>query len=233
MGMQTGQNQRRGRLPERGPESVDHEIALMGGRPDSADPHLINQISMRVGSLDDLRVMRRRLVAEGYRIEGVVNHASAIGCYFFDPEGNRTEVFWVTGRPCWVPTATPIDIDAGRDRPRRGRPRLEPAPPCPGGRADDRGERDRRGDPPALAHFSKEAAMSLTLSRRSFLAGSTILAAGTAGLPTRARAQSKPVRIGLLTVKTGPLAAGGIQMEQGTLRFLKDRIAGTGGSGRV
>jgi ABC-type branched-subunit amino acid transport system substrate-binding protein len=31
------------------------------------------------------------------------------------------------------------------------------------------------------------------------------------------------VRIGLLTVKTGPLAAGGIQMEQGTLRFLKDR----------
>jgi len=63
--------------------------------------------------------------------------------------------------------------------------------------------------------------MSLTLSRRSFLAGSsTVLAAG---LPTRARAQSKPVRIGLLTVKTGPLAAGGIQMEQGTLLFLKDR----------
>jgi len=65
--------------------------------------------------------------------------------------------------------------------------------------------------------------MSLTLSRRSFLAGSTILVAGAAGLPTRAGAQSKPVRIGLLTVKTGPLAAGGIQMEQGTLRFLKDR----------
>ena len=64
--------------------------------------------------------------------------------------------------------------------------------------------------------------MSLTLNRRSFLAGSTIVA-GAAGLPTRARAQSKPVRIGLLTVKTGPLAAGGIQMEQGTLRFLKDR----------
>jgi hypothetical protein len=61
--------------------------------------------------------------------------------------------------------------------------------------------------------------MSLTLSRRSFLAGSTVLAAGAAGLPTRARAQSTPVRIGLLTVKTGPLAAGGIQMEQGTQLF--------------
>jgi branched-chain amino acid transport system substrate-binding protein len=65
--------------------------------------------------------------------------------------------------------------------------------------------------------------MSLTLSRRSFLAGSTVLAAGAAGLPTRARAQSTPVRIGLLTVKTGPLAAGGIQMEQGTQLFFKDR----------
>jgi catechol-2,3-dioxygenase len=93
------------------PESVDHEIALMRGRPDASDPHLIQQISMRVASLDDLRAFHRRLVAEGYRIEGVVNHASAIGCYFFDPEGNRTEVFWVTGRPCWVPTVSPIDIE--------------------------------------------------------------------------------------------------------------------------
>jgi catechol 2,3-dioxygenase-like lactoylglutathione lyase family enzyme len=97
------------------PEAVDHEIALMRGRPGAEDPHLIQQISMRVASLDDLRVFHRRLVAEGYRIEGVVNHASAIGCYFFDPEDNRTEVFWVTGRPCWVPTVNPIDIHQADD----------------------------------------------------------------------------------------------------------------------
>ena len=113
MGMQvTKQNWRMGAVfLSADPEAVDHEIALMGGRPDPADPHLINQISMRVGSLDDLRAMWRRLVAEGYRIEGIVNHASAIGCYFFDPEGNRTELFWVTGRPSWVPVANPIDIE--------------------------------------------------------------------------------------------------------------------------
>jgi len=92
------------------PQAVDHEIALMRGRPDAGDPHLINQISLRVGTLDDLRTFHRRLVDGGYRIDAVVNHASAIGCYFYDPEGNRTEVFWVTGRPCWVPTANPIDI---------------------------------------------------------------------------------------------------------------------------
>jgi len=112
MGMRiTKQNWRAGAVfLSADPEAVDHEIALMRGRPDATDPHLIQQISMRVSSLDDLRVFHRRLTAEGYRIERVVNHASAIGCYFFDPEGNRTEVFWVTGRPCWVPTASAIDI---------------------------------------------------------------------------------------------------------------------------
>jgi len=113
MGMQvTKQNWRAGAVfLSADPEAVDHEIALMRGRPDGADPHLIQQISMRVSTLDDLRSFRRRLIADGYRIEGIVNHASAIGCYFFDPEGNRTEVFWVTGRPCWVPTVKPIDIE--------------------------------------------------------------------------------------------------------------------------
>ena len=113
MGMQvTKQNWRLGIVfLSADPQAVDHEIALMRGRPSADDPHLIQQISMRVGSLDDLRAFRRRLVADGYRIEGVVNHASAIGCYFFDPEGNRTEVFWLTGRPSWVPVANPIDIE--------------------------------------------------------------------------------------------------------------------------
>lgn len=117
MGMQiTKQNWRVGVVfLSADPDRVDHEIALMRGRAGAEDPQLIQQISLRVASLDDLRVFHRRLVAEGYRIENVVNHASAIGCYFFDPEGNRTEVFWVTGRPCWVPTANPIDIHQADD----------------------------------------------------------------------------------------------------------------------
>src|SRR5437867_11035734 len=64
--------------------------------------------------------------------------------------------------------------------------------------------------------------MAVGLDRRKFLTG-TAGTAAAATLPRPARAQAKPVRIGLLTVKTGPLAQGGIQMEQGTIRFLKDR----------
>src|SRR5213593_2953951 len=60
--------------------------------------------------------------------------------------------------------------------------------------------------------------MAQRLTRRTFL-----VSAALAALPVPAFAQAKPVRIGLLTVKTGPLATGGIQMEQGTIRFFKDR----------
>ena len=54
--------------------------------------------------------MHERLVAAGLRIDALVNHVSALGCYYFDPEGNRSEVFWMTGRPSWVPIAHFIDI---------------------------------------------------------------------------------------------------------------------------
>jgi len=50
-------------------------------------------------------------VVDGLRIDHIVSHCSAIGCYFFDPEGNRTEVFWLTGRPCWVPALQPVDVE--------------------------------------------------------------------------------------------------------------------------
>lgn len=93
------------------PARSDHEIALMTGRRSEEDPHLVNQISLRVESLDALRDFHGRIKAAGYKIDTVVTHASAIGCYFFDPEGNRTEVFWVTGLPSWAGVGVPIDID--------------------------------------------------------------------------------------------------------------------------
>jgi catechol-2,3-dioxygenase len=93
------------------PERTDHEIALVRGRPDGPDPHLIQQISLRVETLADLREFYRRVQAAGYPIERVVNHGSALGCYFRDPEGNITEVFWRTGRACWVPNSEPIDLE--------------------------------------------------------------------------------------------------------------------------
>jgi branched-chain amino acid transport system substrate-binding protein len=64
--------------------------------------------------------------------------------------------------------------------------------------------------------------MSVALTRRAFLVRGGFATLATT-LPIPALAQSKPIRVGLLTVKTGPLAQGGNQMEQGMIRFLKDR----------
>ena len=47
--------------------------------------------------------------------------------------------------------------------------------------------------------------------------------ASLCALPAPAAAQGEPIRIGFLTVRTGPLAAGGKQMEEGILLFLKER----------
>ena len=64
--------------------------------------------------------------------------------------------------------------------------------------------------------------MSRRISRRRFVAGAAALS-GANAFPMPSIAQAAPVKIGLLTVKTGPLAQGGIQMEQGIAALLKEK----------
>jgi branched-chain amino acid transport system substrate-binding protein len=64
----------------------------------------------------------------------------------------------------------------------------------------------------------------MSVNRRTVIKGA--LAAGVATQVLRvpaAPAQAGPLRVGFLTVKTGPLASGGIQMEQGLTVFFKER----------
>src|ERR1700723_3008180 len=64
---------------------------------------------------------------------------------------------------------------------------------------------------------------SRKVSRRALLAGTAAgAAAALTRFPAPAIAQAEPFRLGLLTVKTGPLAEGGIQMAQGVLTDLKE-----------
>src|SRR5947207_12761078 len=60
----------------------------------------------------------------------------------------------------------------------------------------------------------------MRFTRRRFIqaAGS---AAAAAALPVRA--QGEPIRLGLVTVKTGPLASGGIDMERALVQYLEER----------
>ena len=62
----------------------------------------------------------------------------------------------------------------------------------------------------------------LNVQRRAVLRG-MLGASALVAAPAILRAQSGPMRVGFLTVKTGPLASGGIQMEQGLTLYLKER----------
>src|SRR5438105_7012825 len=62
----------------------------------------------------------------------------------------------------------------------------------------------------------------MTFNRRRFIEAT---GAGAAALvmPTIAQSQTGPIRVGLMTVKTGPLASGGIDMERALVQYLKER----------
>src|SRR5215813_12877503 len=64
----------------------------------------------------------------------------------------------------------------------------------------------------------------MAVERRIVLQGMLTTAASLATMKMPAvHAQVAPFKIGLLTVKTGPLAQGGIQMEQGIATLLKEK----------
>src|SRR4051812_11088866 len=75
--------------------------------------------------------------------------------------------------------------------------------------------------PPCTAEFREEL-MSPRISRRKFVGGAAALS-GASAWPMPSIAQNAPMKVGLLTVKTGPLAAGGIHAEEGITSFLKDK----------
>lgn len=60
----------------------------------------------------------------------------------------------------------------------------------------------------------------MSFNRRRFIQA-TGAAAAAASFPVFP--QSGPIRVGLVTVKTGPLASGGIDMERGLVQFLNER----------
>ena len=93
------------------PISEHHEFVLMKGRVTSNDAKVIQQISFHVPTIDDLRGYKQALEAENITIERIVSHGNAFGMYFFDPEGNRVEVYYRTGFPVPQPHGDLIDLD--------------------------------------------------------------------------------------------------------------------------
>lgn len=77
------------------PDVEHHEFLLAPGRTAGPEDKLIQQISFRVDDLETLVRFHHLLndPASGATVQQEVTHGNAFGIYFFDPEGNRIEVY--------------------------------------------------------------------------------------------------------------------------------------------
>ena len=87
-----------------------HQLVLASGRPAELQFNIVNQISFRVASLDDLRTLHARLADEPVTEIRPVSHGNAWSVYFRDPEGNRIELYLDTPWYINQPFREPLDL---------------------------------------------------------------------------------------------------------------------------
>lgn len=93
------------------PDVEHHELVLQRGRTAPSGVKLTHQVSWRVDSLDTILEFHRRFREEGVEVQQEVTHGNAIGVYFFDPEGNRNEVYLRLERDVPQPFRKSLDLD--------------------------------------------------------------------------------------------------------------------------
>ncbi|HEY5858191.1 MAG TPA: VOC family protein [Aldersonia sp.] len=93
------------------PDEEHHEFVLQSGRTAPAGVKLTHQVSWRVDSLESIIEFHRRFRAEGIAVQQEVTHGNAIGIYFFDPEGNRNEVYLRIERDVRQPFRKTLNLD--------------------------------------------------------------------------------------------------------------------------
>lgn len=94
------------------PDVEHHELFLASGRDTPEESLMLQQISWRCDSLDDVIAFHYRLLDQGVPLDMEVSHGNAIGIYFYDPEGNRNEVYWGTGLQATQVYLASVDLEA-------------------------------------------------------------------------------------------------------------------------
>ena len=97
------------------PDVEHHEFVLGKGRVGGPEIKLAHQFSWRVERLEDVLEYHEIFKREGVEVQQEVTHGNAVAIYFFDPEGNRNEVYWATGREVRQPFRKTIDLEQSAD----------------------------------------------------------------------------------------------------------------------
>ncbi|MFJ6900678.1 VOC family protein [Streptomyces hokutonensis] len=93
-----------------------HEFVLQTGRTAAVGHKQQHQISWRVETLDDILAFHRLFQREGVKVQQEVTHGNAFGIYFFDPEGNRNEVYLRIERDVRQPFRKTLNLDQKPDQ---------------------------------------------------------------------------------------------------------------------
>ena len=93
------------------PAEEHHELLLTAGRTASEDVRLVQQISMHVASLEDLKAFHKLFQAEGVKEERIITHGNTASIYFRDPENNYLEVYYSIPVDFPQPFGEPIDLE--------------------------------------------------------------------------------------------------------------------------
>ena len=91
-------------------EDQHHQIVLSEGRAVESRVSTIMQVSFLVPDLAELRWNRDKAEALGATEMRPMNHGNAWSLYYFDPEGNRVEVYLDTPYYVNQPYGTPLDL---------------------------------------------------------------------------------------------------------------------------
>ena len=92
-----------------------HQVVFISGRPERGVT-TVNQLSFKVGDLDQLKAMFKRVRDAGIAEIRQICHGNALSFYFADPEGNGIEIYMDT--PWYVPQphGVPIDLTRSNDK---------------------------------------------------------------------------------------------------------------------
>jgi catechol-2,3-dioxygenase len=93
------------------PDEEHHELALQSGRATDKSVPMVQQVSWLVESLEDVRAFHYLLKERNIPVQQEVTHGNAFGIYFFDPEGNRLEVYCHTGQQVPQPYRKTINFE--------------------------------------------------------------------------------------------------------------------------
>ena len=89
------------------PEREHHEFVLFRSEQQQT---CVQQISFSCEQAQDVVNYYHRFKEHGVVFDRVVSHGNAIGLYFFDPEGNRCEVYWTTPFRAHQPYGVAVDL---------------------------------------------------------------------------------------------------------------------------